>query len=394
MSEHEHLFPTELIYLDNAATTSCDPRVVEAMVPIFMTQYGNPSSSHVLGRQARALVEEARYRLLHLLARGQGHIVFTSGATESNNCGVHAAVRLMRGDRQRGQILCLSTEHKSLWEPLRVLAGGRGIEVLSVPVDPLGRIDMDDLMAHLSDRVGAVFVQLANSETGVIQNVAEVAAAAHRFGAWCISDVTQAVGKIPVDFRTLGVDMATFNGHKIHGPKGVGALYTAPGIRLEPLLWGGGQERYIRAGTENVASIVGMAKAIEIALELLDEESSRIETMRNRLWEAFSSRDEFGETTWNGRGARMLPTHLNVTFHGIKAQEMMLRVPTIALSAGSACNALTNKPSEVLSSMGLSTDAAEETIRFSLSRYTRQNEIVRTIKLIGQVVEAMTLDEN
>ncbi len=378
----KHVIPG--VYLDNAATTACDSRVVEAMVPYLTVTYGNPSSTHAWGRQARDVVEQCRARLLELMA-GSGRFILTSGATEANNLAISAIIS--RGvETRRRRIFCLATEHKSVIGPLKAFAQRAGLLVELIPVASNGVLDHEVVENKLNDSVAAVIVQLVNSETGVIQNVARVASAAHEVGAWCMSDITQGMGKLPIHLEALGVDLASFSGHKIYGPKGIGGLYVSPAVQIGPMFWGGGQEHNVRPGTENVPGIVGLATAVELSSNLTTEDNQRITALRDDLWQALSALEGIH---WNGQHAPRVANHLNVTIDGVNGQELLLRVRDVAFSVGSACNALANRPSEVLRWMGRTVEEAESTVRFSLGRYTSMADIDHASESLRRGIEAI-----
>lgn len=360
-----------IIYLDNAATTPCDPRVIEEMNPYWSINFGNPSSPHILGRQTHQVIDRCRTQVREAI-NGSGSIIFTSGSTESNNIAVISMLRYSLERLNRRKILCLSTEHKSVINAVTYFGGLLEIDVEWIPVTELGVINMDWLESVLDETVGAVIVQLANSETGVIQDVHRISEACHSVGALCFSDITQAIGKIKVDLDKLGVDYASFSAHKFYGPKGIGALYVEPSMKVVPLIYGGGQEKGIRPGTENVPGIVGLSYALKLCVDELDQNINHIAYLRDRLW---NNLKQVGNIRWNAQNAAVLASHLNVTVQGVKAQELMLRVRSVALSAGSACNTATNLPSHVLMNMGLSRNEAEETIRLSIGRFTTRNDI-------------------
>jgi len=360
-----------VIYLDNAATTPCDPRVLEAMNPYWITYYGNPSSSHVMGQYVRKVIEDCRERILANL-RGSGNIIFTSGSTESNNLAIHSVLRYVVDFLNRNKILCLAIEHKSVINSVEYYSKSLGLDVVWIPVTKEGLIDYKTFYSLLDESIGAIIVQLANSETGVIQDVRAISEAGHQVGALIFSDITQAIGKIEVELDKLGVDYASFTAHKFYGPKGVGALYVAPNRKLVPLIHGGGQERGIRSGTENVPGIVGLSYALELCVSELEQINSHVSRLRDRLWENLS---QVGDIRWNAQEAKLLPSHLNITISGVNAQDLMLRVRNIAISAGSACNSVSNLPSHVLTSMGLSKEEAEQTVRLSVGRFTTDNDI-------------------
>lgn len=369
-----------LIYLDYAATTPCDTDVVAAMEP-FLTQYfGNPSSPHRYGAYAAEMVERARREILRWVSEGEGHLVFTSGATESNNIAVASLIWWTREVARRSRVLCCVTEHKSVLAPLTEWGRRLGVQTDWIPVRPSGELDWGRFEAQLDERVGGVIVQLANSETGVVQDLGRVTDLAHAVGARVFSDVTQALGRIAVPLKGWHVDWAAFSAHKIYGPKGVGALYVGPEVTVLPLTRGGGQERDWRPGTENVPGIMGFASAVRLAYHVLDHEPHRLARLRDALWERLSRLDGI---TWNGREApALLPSHLNLTVDGVVAQELLLRVPQVAFSAGSACNARTHQPSPVLQHMGRTVTQAEQTIRLTVGRPTTVEEVERAAEAL------------
>lgn len=374
------------VYLDNAATTPCDQRVVEAMLPYWTEVYGNPSSTHVWGRRARQAVEDARARILELLG-GSGQLLFTSGATEGNNLAMASVAKWINEQSPgRRRILYLATEHKSVVAPLHAIARVENIKCEAIPVLASGEMDHTAFRHMMDDSVGGVVVQLVNSETGVIQDVGRIAEETHAAGALCVSDMTQGLGKIPLNLDQLGIDVAIFNGHKIYGPKGIGGIYAKNGLRFQPLLSGGGQERSVRPGTENVPGVVGLAAAVDLATREIGPEMDRIASLREILWRRLRS---VGGIRWNGQDAPVVATHLNVTIDGVQAQDLMLRVKDVAMSAGSACNASTNIPSEVLLAMGRTSEEAESTVRLTLGRFTKSadvnyagEQLIRTIRAI------------
>lgn len=372
-----------VIYLDNAATTPCDPLVVQAMQPFWETYYGNASSTHAFGRRANNHLEEARSRLLNVLAQGIGSIVFTSGATESNNIAVLSCVRYTQALPGKSRILYLGIEHKSIIEPLQYWGAALGVIIEKVSVDDEGRLDEADFDAKLRPDVGAVICQMANSETGVIQDIGTVAARSRSIGALCFSDVTQAIGKIHVDFGALKMDMATFNAHKIHGPKGIGALWTKPGVRLVSANLGGGQERGVRPGTEPLPLVVGLATAVEIAVSNQRQFGERVRQLRDMFWNGLV---HMGGATWNGKGAHLMPTHLNIRLDNVLAQDLMLRAQGVAFSSGSACNVRAQQPSPVLQNMGLDLNEVESSMRFSFGRQNTRQEVESALDQLGRAV--------
>ncbi len=378
----------KIIYLDNAATTPCDHRVIEAMYPYWTQFFGNPSSPHVLGRIAANVLDDRRAEISSLL-KGSGSVVFTSGATESNNLAINSLIKHVQENLRRHKILCLSTEHKSIINTINYYCTNMDIEVEWIPANEQGLVDIEELEQKIDSSIGAVITQLANSETGVIQDLQRISKLCHRFGAVCFSDITQAIGKIPVQLDDFGVDFASFTAHKFYGPKGIGAVYVAPGMGLAPLLHGGAQEKNVRPGTENVTGVVGMAEAIKLCVNELERDRESISILRNQLWHEF---EQIHGIKWNGFGAPLLPSHLNITISGVNAQDLLLRVRRVAFSAGSACNTSSNLPSQVLLSMGLTGEQAEQTIRLSLGRFNSQEDIDTAITYFRTAIDEIRLE--
>lgn len=385
-----------VIYLDNHATTRCDPRVVEAMLPFFTEHYGNAGSiTHRLGYRAKEAVDDARERVAAAIHAGSREVIFTSGATESNNL----AIRGTAGRRQRHgrHIVSVQTEHSSVLGPLEALQR-HGFEITLLPVQPQGRpkagqVDVDRLDSVLRDDTILVSVMLANNEIGVIQPLAEISEICRRRGIPLHTDATQAVGKIPVDVDALGVDLMSFSAHKVYGPKGVGALYVRGGAnprRLEPIIEGGGQENHLRSGTLNVPGIVGFAVALELCLKEMPEAMPRLRHLRDRL---FAGLCELGGVSLNGPALEppelRLPGNLNVSFTHIDGESLMLLTPEIAVSSGAACSASDPEPSHVLRALGLSHEQVRGSIRFGLGRFNTEGDIDRAVEVIAAAVERL-----
>jgi cysteine desulfurase len=400
------------IYFDNHATTRVDPRVVEAMLPYFTEQFGNAGSvGHAFGDAARQAVEQSTQRIATAIGASPEEIVFTSGATESNNLAIRGVAEHRR---RRGQhLVSVTTEHKAVLDPLDRLAR-RGYEVTLLPVEQHGSpragwLDPQVVADAIRDDTALVSVMLANNEIGVIQSLAEIAAVCRAVGVPLHTDATQAVGKIPVDVRALGVDLMSFTAHKLYGPKGVGALYVrrgAPTIRLDPQITGGGQQRGVRSGTLNVAGIVGFATAVELAVQELPSEMPRLASSRNRLWDLLRERvpdvalcgpalDAMLPSSDSPPGgdapARTqskiqypkskiapplrLPGNLDVAFHDVDGEALLLNMRRIAVSSGAACSSTDPGPSHVLLALGMSTDLARSTLRFALGRFNTDEDI-------------------
>lgn len=382
------------IYMDNHSTTRVDPRVVEAMLPFFTTQYGNAgSTSHPFGWDAKEAVDRARESIARCVGASPREIVFTSGATESNNLALRgiAERRRRRGDH----IVSVATEHKAILDPLDRLARG-GFEVTYLPVaqngDPrAGTITPEQVAEAIRDDTLLVTVMLANNETGVIHPLREIAAVCREQDVLLHTDATQAVGRIPVDVEPLQPDLMSFSAHKIYGPKGVGALYVRRRVRQVRLISqidGGGQENGMRSGTLNVPGIVGLARALELCVEAMPEESPRLMGLRDDLYEKLIGRvDDVG---LNGPSLESpdlrLPGNLNVSFAGVDGEALMMSMRDLAVSSGSACTSANPEPSHVLRAMGLSDDLTRSSLRFGLGRFNTAEEVDYAVDLIAQAV--------
>ena len=368
--------PNRPVYLDNQATTRCDPRVVAAMLPFFTEQYGNPhSAEHIMGTTAETAVEDARAQVAALLGADTREVVFTSGATESNNIAIKGAARhaLRMGDERR-RIITVATEHKCVLEAVSDLAE-EGFEPVVLPVGPDGLLDPDALRAALAVPTLLVSVMAVNNEIGVIQDIPRLAGMAKEAGALFHSDLAQAAGKIPVDLTGWRVDLASVSGHKIYGPKGVGALFVRrrPRARVAPLFSGGGQERGLRSGTLPAPLIVGLGEACRLAALEMAEDAARISLLRTRLLDGL--RNAIPGLAVNGSEQARIPGNVNITFPTATAAELMARVPDLCVSTGSACSSAEIEPSYVLGALGLSPDAASRTLRIGLGRFTSAADI-------------------
>ncbi|MEA9393249.1 cysteine desulfurase NifS [Acerihabitans sp. TG2] len=360
------------IYLDNNATTRLDPMVLEAMMPFLSEHYGNPSSIHDFGQPAGIALAKAREQVASLLgARHDSEIIFTSCATEATSTAILSAVAAYP---ERREIITSVVEHPATLEVCEHLER-QGYLIHRIPVDGQGALDMTAYRAALSERVALVSVMWANNETGVVYPVAIMAELAHEFGILFHCDGVQAVGKIPVSLASTAIDMLSCSGHKFHGPKGVGCLYLKRGTRFRPLLRGGHQERGRRAGTENIVGIVGMGAAAELADIHLPMMTGQIAPMRDRLQSAVL--DAIPHTLVMGGEQQRTPNTVNIAFEYIEGEAILLLLNhcQIAASSGSACTSGSLEPSHVMRAMGIPYTAAHGTIRFSLSRYTREKEI-------------------
>lgn len=374
------------VYLDHNATTPVDPRVVEAMLPFLTGGFGNPSSGHAYGEAPRAALAEARRQVARLVGAGADEVVFTGSGSEANNLALRGAV-LAAGDAGR-RVITQVTEHPAVLETCRALHRLHGVDVTYLPVDGRGLVDPAELAAALDDRTAVVSVMAANNETGTLQPVADLARLAHGHGALFHCDAAQAVGKVPVDLRALGVDLLTVVGHKMYAPKGVGALCVRAGVRLEPLVYGGGQEGGLRAGTENVALAVALGTAAALAAaELADGGGQRAGELRDRLHRGL---DEAlpGRVHRNGSD-RCLPGTLNVSIDGTTGHALLAAVPGLAASTGSACHSGVDTPSPVLRAMGLDDARALAAVRLSVGRWTTPADVDRAAGMLVAAVHAL-----
>ena len=368
--------PNSPVYLDNQATTRCDPRVLEAMLPWFCDDYGNPNSAeHVMGRKAEAAVEEARAQVGRLIGAEGREIIFTSGATESNNIAIKGAARFAAsmGDARR-RVITVATEHKCVLESVADLAA-EGFEPVFLPVGSDGLLDPDTLRHALQTPTLLVSIMAVNNETGVIQNLAGLASIAKQAGALIHSDLAQAVGKIPLDLAGWKVDLASISGHKLYGPKGVGALFVRrrPRVRLSPLFSGGGQERGLRSGTLPAPLIVGLGEACRLAGLEMAAEAERVAGLRGGLLDRL--RDGVPGIRVNGSVQARIPGNLNLTFPRATASDLLAALPDLCVSTGSACSSAAVEPSYVLRAMGLSDAEAERTLRIGIGRFTSAADI-------------------
>jgi cysteine desulfurase len=372
----------DLVYLDNNATTRPDPRVIEALLPYLVEWYGNPSSVHRFGQRSRMAIDQARGQIAALVGCAESELTFTGGGTEAINTAVRS-LAAMRGPRRT--VLTTTVEHSATRELCQQMARERW-NVVEIPVDHLGRLDLDRLRAEASrEDVAVVSVMWANNETGVIFPVERVAEICRSAKVPLHVDATQVIGKAPVDFRSLGVDMASFASHKFHGPKGVGCLYARRGVRVAPLLIGGPQELGRRGGTENVPGIVGMGEAAEIARRELTN-MPQVAAMRDRLERAILS--TIPNTSVNGDTGSRLPNTSNISFAALEAEAILLLLSeqNICASAGAACSSGSLEPSHVLRAMGIEDRIAHGAIRFSLSRFTTDAEIDRALSVLPGVI--------
>jgi cysteine desulfurase len=375
------------VYMDYHATTPLDPRVLEAMLPYFREEFGNAASkSHVFGWRAEEAVEAARSEIGKLIGATGREIVFTSGATESDNLALKGAAHFYR---EKGRhLVSVKTEHKAVLDPMQRLVR-EGFEVTFLPVAPDGRVDPAEVAKAIRPDTILVSVMAANNETGVVQPIEEIGRVTRERGVVFHCDAVQAVGKIPFDVERLNVDLASLSAHKMYGPKGVGALYVRrkPRVRLIAEIDGGGHERGHRSGTLNVPGIVGLGAACRLASAELAEEGARVLALRERLRRGLEARVE--HLTVNGSLEHRLPGNLNVSFAYVEGEALMMAVKDVAVSSGSACTSASLEPSYVLRAMGVSDELAHSSIRFGLGRFTTEEEVGFAIELFAAKVQKL-----
>src|SRR4051812_4711390 len=362
------------IYLDNHATTPLDPRVLEAMMPYFTGKFGNAASrNHQFGWEAEAGVETAREQIAKLVGATAKEIIFTSGATESNNLAIKGVAEMYR--EKGNHIITCVTEHKAVLDTCKRLEK-YGYKVTYLPVGADGLINLDELKAAFTDKTILVTIMAANNEIGVLQPIDEIGAICKEKGVLFHTDAVQAIGKVPVDVNKSNIAIMSLTAHKLYGPKGVGALYVRrknPRVQLSAILDGGGHERGMRSGTLNVPGIVGFGKACEIAMNEMPEETKRLNYLRDKLMNKFLS--NLDEVHVNGTMERHLPGNLNISFVYVEGESLLMGINDIAVSSGSACTSATLEPSYVLKALGLGDDVAHSSIRFGIGRFNTEAEI-------------------
>lgn len=373
------------IYLDHNATTPLDPEVRAVMVEALERDFGNASSLHQIGQQARRLVERARSQVAALIGAEPDEIVFTSGGTEADNLAVLGAIEA--APAERAAVVVSAIEHQAVLAPCTYLQG-QGRAVAFAPVDSEGRIDREALGQLLGSHVALVSLMLANNDTGVIQPVADVAAMVRAAGGLLHSDAVQAAGKLPIDVRALGVALLSISSHKLHGPKGAGALYVRRGVRLAARIHGGRQERVLRPGTENVPALVGFGKACALARARLVEDARRMQALRDRFEREVLAR--VPGTTVNGSGERLSNTS-SLSFAGIDGEALTVNLDLlgVAASRGAACSAGDDKPSHVLVAMGQSDAEARRAVRFSFGRTHDEDEVAAAVERVAEAVSRL-----
>jgi cysteine desulfurase len=373
------------VYLDNNATTAVLPDVFETMRVFHTEQYGNPSSAHRLGSRPASALREARKTVATFLGCDDGEIVFTSCGTESDNLAIRG---VLEGERTKMNIVTTAVEHPAVLNPFRRMkAMGHHLTILDVNGD--GMVDLDELRGALNDDTALVSIMYANNETGVVFPMAKIAEICRQHGVALHVDAVQAIGKLPLDLSTLPIDMMALSAHKFHGPKGVGAMYVRRSTRYHPILLGGGQERGRRPGTENVAGIVAMAKACEMAAAHMDDYSTRVAAMRDRMENGLLER--VPDTEVNGGASPRLPNTSSIMFRGLDAGALTVLLDEVGIcaSAGSACKSGAGIASPVLTAMGRSTEEAASSMRFSLSTLTSDEDVDYVLEQVPRVVEQM-----
>jgi cysteine desulfurase len=372
------------IYLDNNATTPMDPRVLEAMLPYFTTKFGNAASrNHPFGWVAEEGVDYAREQVAKLIGASEKEIIFTSGATESDNLGIKGVFEMYK-DKGNHIITC-TTEHKAVLDTCKHVEK-LGARVTYLPVQSDGLVDLKLLEENMTNETILVCIMYGNNEIGVIQPVKEIAAIAHKFGALFMTDATQAVGKIPVDVNADGIDILALSAHKMYGPKGVGALYVRrknPRVKVTAQMDGGGHERGMRSGTLNVAGIVGLGKACELCALDMEADTKRLSALRDKLETSLTVLEE---SYVNGNVEHRLPHVANISFKYVEGEGLMMAMKDLAVSSGSACTSASLEPSYVLKSLGLSDDLAHSSIRFGLGRFTTEEEVDYAIEVTKKAV--------
>jgi len=379
--------PKRPVYLDYQATTPTDPRVVEAMMPYFVEKFGNPHSrNHEHGWEAEEAVETARKQVAALIGADEREIVFTSGATESNNLAIAGVARFYKD--KKDHIVTLQTEHKCVLDTCRHLEM-EGFKVTYLPVKKDGLVDLDELKAAITDKTVLVSIMAANNEIGVIQPLKEIGELCHSRGVFFHTDCAQAFGKIPLDVEAMKIDLMSISGHKIYGPKGIGALFVRrkPRIRLVPLIHGGGQERGFRSGTLPTPLCVGLGAAAEIARTEMADENVKLLKLRDRFYKSVT--DRLPEVYVNGDLKNRLPGNLNLSFAYVEGEGLMMGIKDLSVSSGSACTSASLEPSYVLRALGVTEDLAHTSLRIGFGRFTTESEVDYAADRIVEAVQKL-----
>ncbi|MDE1770622.1 MAG: cysteine desulfurase [Thaumarchaeota archaeon] len=373
-----------MIYLDNAASTPVDEKVIEEMLPYFREQFGNPSSIHRHGRIANTAIQNARKRIAELINANSNEILLTSGGTESNNTVIYGIASQSKGKH----IITSSIEHDAILEPCRLLEK-KGYRISFLPVDKYGFVNPEDLKKEISDDTCLITIMYANNEVGTIQPIKEIARIARESNIFFHTDAVQAVGKTPVDVKELGIDLLSISSHKINGPKGVGALYIRNGVKISPLMLGGGQENGLRSGTENVASIVGFGMACKLAKDNINHNTTHFKKLTTRLISRVLS--EIPLTTLNGHTDTRIPNNTHFTFLGVSGEDLIIKLDEnkISASTGSACSVKIQKASHVLKAMGFSHEQVTGSLRLTVGITNTEQEIDETVDVLKKVVQEL-----
>lgn len=374
------------VYLDHNATTPISAEVVEAMLPYLREHFGNPSSQHIYGRAARLALRKAREQVAELLGCAPDEVLFTSGGTEANNLAIRGAISALKGS-SRDRLVTSNVEHPAVVQPLAKLAE-QGHQVQHLPVDELGRVRLVDAARAIDEETALVTVMHANNETGTLQPIRDISSLAAKAGALLHTDAAQSVGKVRVDVEELGVDLLSLAGHKLYAPKGVGALYIRRGVQVAPLILGAGHERGVRPGTENVASIVGLGQAAEIARREMADRAPRVRALRDLLWELLAS--SIDGLKLNGHPDKRLANTLNIRFPGVSGDRLLARAPEVAASTGSACHAGEMSASAVILAMGVAPAEALGSVRLSLGCATSEAEVRRAASALVAAWEQLS----
>ncbi len=375
-----------MIYMDYNATTPIDERVLDSMLPYLREEFGNPSSIYSLAQRARKAVEEAREKLAKLLNCDPKEIIFTSGGTESDNFALKG---IAYANQDKGKhIITSQIEHHAVLNTCKFLEK-QGFQITYLPVDRYGVVELEALERSITPQTILISIMFANNEVGTIQPIKEIARIARKYGVYFHTDAVQAVGKIPIDVKELGIDLLSLSAHKFYGPKGVGALYVRRGVRIVPFIQGGEQEKGRRGGTENVAGIVGLGKAVEIAQEEMEEEEKRVRALRDQLEKGLLER--IPEVILNGHPQNRLYNTLSICVKYVEGESMLINLDRegICASSGSACTSGSLEPSHVLLAMGVPPEVAHGSLRFSLGKFNKEEDVERVIEVLPPIVEEL-----
>jgi len=375
------------VYLDNAATTMVRQEVLDAMIPAFTTYYGNPSSLHEYAREAGKLVDEAREKVARAIGANPDEIVFTGGGSESDNMvlrGVAAAKK-----KKGKHIITSAVEHHAVLYTLKAMEQEGIADLTILPVDEYGLVTAEQVKDAIRDDTVLVSIMFANNEVGTIMPIKEIGKVCHDAGVWFHTDAVQATGHVPIDVNDMRIDMLSMSAHKFHGPKGIGALYVRKGVRIPPLIIGGGQEKRRRAGTENVPGIVGMGEAIELAVKHMDENAKRVGALRDRMIAGIQA--AIPDVKLNGHPTKRLPNNVNFSIRFIEGESilLMLDINGVAASSGSACTSGSLDPSHVLLAMGLPHEVAHGSLRLTMSEFTTAQEVDYVLDILPQIVQRL-----